>query len=190
MTIQATQTGTYARDITRNISRNSDSMEDQKALNLDMSPEDLVVRKTEVDSFNEKLKAQPNAVVSKNKLEEADFMSLLITQLKSQDPTKPLDDKEFIGQMASFTSLKQMNELTANFKNLTKEFSFTKAVSMVNRAVTYTDPSGNVNEGVVQSIKVKNGESFLNIDGAEVAMESVSEVKNSKTEPVPAVFAK
>lgn len=186
MTIQANQTGAFVRDL----SRNTDGITERKPLNTMMTPEEFVKRSTEVDTFNEQLKAQPNAITTKNKLEEADFMKLLITQLQSQDPTKPMDNKEFISQMASFTSLKQMNELGSSFKNLTKEFTFTKAVSMVNRAVTYTDSAGNVSEGTVQSIKVKNGDAFLNIDGMEVSLDSVSEIKSAKTEAAPAVFAK
>ena len=103
-------------------------------------------------------------------------MKLLITQLKSQDPTKPLDDKEFIGQMAQFTSLKQMNDLTENIKNLNREFSFTKAIALVGKTVSWVEGDKYMT-GNVDSLKVKNGDMFLNVNGMEVPLNQISEVR-------------
>ncbi len=147
-------------------------------INTQLSPQEMTQLNYRVDEFNSKLK-EDQKIVSKNALGEADFMKLLITQLRTQDPTKPLDDKEFIGQMAQFTSLKQMNELSDNFKNLTKEFSFTKAVNLVNKTVTWTDDSGKSSSGIVESIKVKNGDTYLNIGGIEISLSQIQEVRDT-----------
>ncbi len=147
-------------------------------INTQITPQEMTQMNYKIDEFNSKLK-ESQKIVSKNSLGEADFMKLLITQLKSQDPTKPLDDKEFIGQMAQFTSLKQMNELTDNIKNLTKEFSFTKAVGLVNKTVSWTDDNGKSGSGIVQSIKVKNGDTFINIDGNDIMLNQVQEVRDT-----------
>lgn len=144
-------------------------------INTQLSQAELIDLNNKVDVYNKRLKESNQG--SKNQLEEADFLKLLITQLKTQDPTKPLDDKEFIGQMAQFTSLKQMNELTGNIKTLIKEFTFTKAVNLVNKQVQWVDNNGVVHNGTVNSVKVKNGETSLNVEGEEVLLNQILEVK-------------
>lgn len=44
------------------------------------------------------------------------FLKILMTQLQNQDPTKPMDDSQFIAQMAQFSSLEQMTNLTTAFQ--------------------------------------------------------------------------
>jgi flagellar basal-body rod modification protein FlgD len=150
-------------------------------INSQLSPEDLNNLNYRVSEFNSMLK-ENQKIVSKNTLDQADFMKLLITQLKSQDPTKPLDDKEFIGQMAQFTSLKEINDLSENIRIMNREFAFTKAVSLVGKTISWSDENSRYNTGVVDSIKVKNGETFLNIKGMEVPLDQITEVRDASTE--------
>ncbi|MGL4367405.1 MAG: flagellar hook capping FlgD N-terminal domain-containing protein [Brevinemataceae bacterium] len=128
-----------------------------------------------VDSFNTQLKAKQE-IVSKNSLGEADFLHLLVTQLKTQDPTKPMDDKAFIGQMAQFTSLKQMSSVADNIAKFTKEFDFTKSVSLVGKQVSWADTGGNVRTGQVESVIIKDGNSYIKADGQTVHLKDVTEV--------------
>lgn len=54
---------------------------------------------------------KPNGMLGKDA-----FLKLLITQLRNQDPLSPMEDKEFIAQMAQFSTLEQMQELNKNFQ--------------------------------------------------------------------------
>ncbi len=57
------------------------------------------------------------------------FLKILITQLQNQDPTAPMDDKEFIAQMAQFSSLEQMQNMTKAMENLLESQKETQLMS-------------------------------------------------------------
>jgi len=59
------------------------------------------------------------AAPNQNTLGQDAFLKLLVTQLQHQDPTKPKDDLEFIGQLATFSSLEKLTEIAASMKQLT-----------------------------------------------------------------------
>lgn len=145
-------------------------------INTQMTQAEITKANNAVHAFNTKLKAKQK-IVSKNKLGEADFLKLMITQLQNQDPTKPMDDKAFIAQMAQFSSLKQMGNLASSMTKFTKEFAFTKAVALVGKHVTWNDNTGALQQGVVESIHVKNGDAFLKVNGEDVYMKQINEVR-------------
>ena len=51
-----------------------------------------------------------------NNLDKDAFLKLLVTQLQNQDPLSPMEDREFIAQMAQFSSLEQMQNLNDTMK--------------------------------------------------------------------------
>jgi flagellar basal-body rod modification protein FlgD len=57
-----------------------------------------------------------------NDLDKEAFLRLLTTQLSNQDPLNPIEDREFIAQLAQFTSLEQMQNLNKTVKGFEKEF--------------------------------------------------------------------
>ncbi|MBP3952033.1 flagellar hook assembly protein FlgD [Bacillus suaedae] len=76
-------------------------------------------------TINEALLLQNNQgktqASSKSTLGKDDFLKILIAQLQNQDPSNPMDDREFIAQMSQFSSLEQMtnmNQSIQNFVNL------------------------------------------------------------------------
>ncbi|MGL5722791.1 MAG: flagellar hook capping FlgD N-terminal domain-containing protein [Brevinema sp.] len=146
-------------------------------LNTQMSPSEMRMLEQEVNTFNGQLK-EKQQIVSKNSLEESDFLALLITQLKTQDPTKPMDDKEFMGQMAQFTSLKQMSSVAENMAKFTKEFDFSKNVSIIGKEVTWDDGAME-RTGIVDSVLVRNGEHTLKSGNWEIKIENILSVAES-----------
>jgi flagellar basal-body rod modification protein FlgD len=80
----------------------------------------------------------------KQDLDKDAFLRLLVTQLANQDPTNPIDDREFIAQMAQFSSLEQMVNMTKQLEKMAAT-NQTLAVSYIGRVVAFyqesADPS-------------------------------------------------
>ena len=55
----------------------------------------------------------------KTELNQEDFMTLMVTQLKNQDPFKPLDPSQYVGQLAQFSSVSGLSSMNTNLTNLT-----------------------------------------------------------------------
>lgn len=74
----------------------------------------------------------------KSQLDKDDFLTLLITQLSNQDPMNPMEDKEFTAQMAQFSSLEQLTEISEGIETLNKGSERTDmltAVSFIGKEV-------------------------------------------------------
>ena len=71
-----------------------------------------------------------------SQLEMDDFLKLLTSQLQYQDPLEPMKDTEFIAQMASFSSLEQMNSMNKNFENFFQSQMNSSVQSYLGKVVT------------------------------------------------------
>ncbi|MCF8018469.1 Flagellar hook assembly protein FlgD [Petrocella atlantisensis] len=106
------------------------------------------------------------------------FLQLLVTQMRYQDPLEPAKNEDFLAQMAQFSSLEQM-------QNLNTSSTMQQAYSLIGKTVlgvSFNEVSGESEyvEGVVQSVTLKGGEAFLNVDGVDVALAKVEAVLNDK----------
>ena len=101
-----------------------------------------------VNDFNNKINPErkPQQSLGKN-----DFLKLLITQLSYQDPTSPMEDKEFIAQMAQFSTLEQMTSMAADFSKLTAMITGSEASSALGKNVELIDGERLV-QGTVKAV--------------------------------------
>ena len=87
-----------------------------------------------------------NSALSKQKgsnLDKDSFMLLLVTQFKYQDPLNPMDDKEFIAQMAQFSSLEQLMNLNTSMEDLTTATNNQQMVNATSYIGKLVSVSGN-----------------------------------------------
>ncbi len=64
-----------------------------------------------------------------NSLAQDDFLTLMTTQLKHQDPMKPMENGEFLGQMAQFSTVSGLGDLKESFDKMAASFGSTQALS-------------------------------------------------------------
>lgn len=132
---------------------------------------------------------------SNNTLGKDAFLKLLITQLQNQDPLNPMQDKEFISQMATFSQLEQsisMGESIKELVNVQKEQQLFSYHSLLGKEVHWDRITPSENEenplietgkGVINLIKfTEDGVKFFLQDGTELTAGNISEVSSQSSE--------
>ena len=140
-------------------------------LSLQMTERQQASVERSVRNFNATLEEIP----TNSDLGKDDFLRLLVTQLQYQDPTKPMEDKEFIAQMAQFSSLEQMNNMANEFSSLTNLFQSGQALGLLNREVDIA-----IGEQVISGVvsEVSSGpQPKIKVDGVEYDYADVRRVR-------------
>jgi flagellar basal-body rod modification protein FlgD len=83
------------------------------------------------------------------------FLQLLVTQLQYQDPLDPMDDKEFVAELAQFSSLEQLTEINSGIESLTtlgQEQQLLGAVNFIGKTIEATGTAVSLEEGEATSV--------------------------------------
>lgn len=88
-----------------------------------------------VDAIGGTLNAQGTNALSNNTINQEQFIRLFLTQLRFQDPMEPVDNREFLSQLAQFTALEQSRQTSQNTTDLLSMNSSVQAMSLLNRQV-------------------------------------------------------
>lgn len=94
-----------------------------------------------VDAIGSVRNEQP-ATPTKSVLSQEDFLRLFLTELNFQDPMEPLNNREFLAQMAQFSNLQLAGETNKQMENLVFMNSTAQSVGLVGRTVTIVSSSG------------------------------------------------
>jgi flagellar basal-body rod modification protein FlgD len=93
---------------------------------------------------------------------QEDFFRILVTQLSFQDPLKPIDNQEFIAQLAQFTSLDQTRQVNERIDTLLTIQSVSQSIGLIGRTVEVTTPGGQV-VGTVTTLNFEQGQPFMTV---------------------------
>ena len=104
------------------------------------------------------------------------FMELLVTQLRNQDPLEPVNQQDFLGQLAQFSSLQGIEQLNSNFAESLKFQQLSQGGALVGRSVEYTNAQGEPKTGLIDSARVLNGELRFQIGNDTVGLSDIAGV--------------
>lgn len=83
------------------------------------------------------------------------FLQLLVTQLQYQDPLSPMDDKEFVAELAQFSSLEQLTEINTGIENLSSQNETQQlmgAVNFIGKTIEATGNAVSLSDGTATSV--------------------------------------
>jgi len=105
------------------------------------------------------------------------FLKLFVAQLQHQDPMNPMQDSDFMGQMASFSTLEQVSNMAGENTKIAQSLASSNAVGLIGRTVTWIDATGGSHSGAVEKVSTKDGKPSLTVGGADgVDPSSISQV--------------
>jgi flagellar basal-body rod modification protein FlgD len=113
---------------------------------------------------------------NKSMLTQEDFLKLLTVQLQHQDPLKPMEDAQFMGQMAQFASLEQTKELTTTVGKLSSSLGFSSAQQFLGKNVTLTSVDEGIVNGRVSGVVMDAGAPKVIVNGKPYATDLITSV--------------
>jgi flagellar basal-body rod modification protein FlgD len=108
-----------------------------------------------------------------------DFLKVLLTQLVYQDPLKPMDNQEFMAQMAQFTSLEQTQQLNEKLSTLIANQAALQSVGLIGRTVDIRTATGASASGLVSALSLSGDSPAMTITtpaGATLTNISITQI--------------
>ena len=136
-----------------------------------LSPQERLIASTQAEAFNKALGNSDDGYT----LDKNDFLKILMTQLTHQDPTEPMKDREFVAQMAQFSTLEQITNMSSDFSKLASILSTGRALNLLGRTVSIIEGEAVIN-GVVEEVSGREYPRLL-VNGRYFDLDQVDSVK-------------
>jgi len=133
-----------------------------------------------------------------NTLGKDSFLKLLITQMGNQDPLSPMDNKDTIAQLAQFTSVEQLINISDQIGKMSQSLGNTSG--LIGKVVSWNTSTSTgefdmitgkpslVSEkasGIVEAVIVRGGEMFVKVGNQEIEVSKVERVENPQEAESP-----
>ena len=112
-----------------------------------------------------------------NGVGKSDFLKLLVAQLRNQDPLKPLEDKEFIAQMAQLNTVEQVAALNQKMGQLLSYQLMGQASALIGKNVEAKLAGQNDTiRGLVQEVRIEDGSLVLLVGGQRIGLTDITRI--------------
>jgi flagellar basal-body rod modification protein FlgD len=133
---------------------------------------------------------QTSSLTGLQQVDKQEFLMLLVAQLRNQDPSQPMEDREFIAQLAQFNSLEQMQQMNKTLTAVSEMTVLGQLASFVGKHVTAVSGGATV-AGLVSGVTLVDGAPKLIVGDKQVDLQAVYEISEAPEtppapEPVPA----
>jgi flagellar basal-body rod modification protein FlgD len=117
-------------------------------------------------------------------LTSQDFMTMLLAELKNQDPTQPVSNADLLQQLSQMQSLQSNVELNSTLSNFASNQQIASGASFLGKVVTGTDSNKNPVTGVADSVSSQNGTVTIGVGSSSIPIGNLTGVAlNSGTPP-------
>ncbi|WMT39187.1 flagellar hook capping FlgD N-terminal domain-containing protein [Paenibacillus sp. D2_2] len=126
-----------------------------------------------------------------NSLGKDSFLKLLITQMGNQDPLSPMDNKDTIAQLAQFTSVEQLMNISDQIGKMSQSLGNTSG--LIGKVVSWNTSTSTGEfdmitgkpsvayekaSGVVDAVIVRGGEMYVKVGNQEIEVSKIERVEN------------
>ena len=146
-----------------------------------------MVNQTEYNKLNS------NAVITQSTSDKDMFLSLMLQQMKNQDPTQPMDNNEWLAQLAQYSTLEQMTQMNDGLAQLTgtmqalvagvaQNSNITQTLSLIGKEVDIMPDPENPDEiitGTVTEATFEDGEGKIKINGKYYSIAYVQNIREA-----------
>lgn len=119
-----------------------------------------------VDAIGSILNAQGTETSKQSTIDQESFIKLFLSQLQFQDPLEPVDNREFLAQLAQFSNLEQVRQTTANTEGLLVMQSSSQALSLLGKTVSLVGDGASLDTGSVIAVAFTNSGPELSVQTA------------------------
>lgn len=125
--------------------------------------------------------------VAKKELGKDEFLKILAAQFRGQNPLEPLNDTEFIAQMAQFSSLEQLQNISAKLDVFEEDLVWGQYMGLLGKELYALTVDDEFIEGIVTGVSFKNGQFQLEIDNNEYDIAAIISVRQPAPDPIVVV---
>lgn len=120
---------------------------------------------------------------SSNGLDFQSLLQIILQQLTYQDPLKPMDNFQFVSQLAEFSQLQQTQSMNTSITNLLASQASLQATAMLGKTVDFTTTGSDTLIGTVKSVTFSSGQPSVTVTTAkgetiaDVALSNITQVQ-------------
>ena len=120
------------------------------------------------------------------------FLQLMLTQLENQDPTEPMENTEWLAQLAQYSTLEQMTAMNENMESISSSLDnmydsvgtnavISQTLSLVGKDVTVLTDKGEVT-GSVQEAKFDGGVGYVKVGDQYYSIANITSIREPQTQ--------